>query len=162
MPRHLTRLFAGVAVALSLVSCGHPDHTFGDSPGTNLDVHGVAIRYAHLAPPAGPDGWQPGSDVPLYVRFVNTTQEPRQLVGASTPVAEAVSIVGGSYPLDLPAERLVELGRDGTHLMLKNINRRIRGAELVPVTLSFGNGVTAPMQVEPVVPDLDGAATPPT
>lgn len=149
-----------IALSLLLTSCATYRSTVGDSPGTNLEVDGVKIRYAHLEAPEDPDGWQAGDDVPLYVWLHNSSGEARALAGASSPVAEKVTLSEGSFPVDLPQMEFVELERGAPHLVLHDIDRQVRGAEFIPVTLEFESGLTAVMQVEAVEPDPDAPSLP--
>lgn len=151
---------ATLAAALLATSCATSPTTVGDSPGTNLEVDGVKIRYAHLEAPEDPDGWEQGDDVPLYVWLHNSSGEPRRLVGASSPVASAVTLSEGALPMDLPTMEWLQLERGQPHLVLRDIEEQVRGAELVPVTLRFASGREAVMEVEAVDPHPDPPASP--
>lgn len=147
---------AVAAVLLSVAvatACGDEPMPQTRPPGTNVTVDDIAIRYAHLEDPPGPDGWQPGDDVPFYVWLVNESGEAAALTAASSPIAASVTPVQGAFPLDLPQGELVQLGPDGAHLVLRDIDRQVRGAEFVPVTLTLSDGRVAELDVEAI--DVD-------
>lgn len=160
LPSNARLLATTTAAALLATSCSASPTTVGDSPGTNLEVDGVKIRYAHLQPPEDPDGWEAGDDVPLYVWLHNSSGETRTLVGASSPVASRVSLSEGSLPVDLPRMEWRQLERGKPHLVLHDIKEQVRGAEFVTVTLRFASGREAVMQVEAVDPQPDPPASP--
>jgi copper(I)-binding protein len=151
---------AALAAGFLATSCATSPTTVGDSPGTNLEVDGVKIRYAHLQPPEDPDGWEAGDDVPLYVWLHNSSGEPRTLVGASSPVASRVTLSEGTLPVDLPRMEWLQLERGKPHLVLHDIEEQVRGAEFVTVTLTFASGREAVMRVEAVDPQPDPPASP--
>lgn len=148
-----TAVAIALAGSLLTTSCVAYRTTTGDSPGTNLEVDDVKIRYAHLEAPEDPDGWEEGDDVPLYVWLHNSSGEDRALTGASSPIASRVTLSGGSLPVDLPQMAWLQLERGKPHLVLHDVNAQVRGAELIPVTLEFASGMTAVMRVEPLDPD---------
>ena len=162
LPRSIRLTPAAVTAALLITSCASSPTTVGDSPGTNLEVDGVKIRYAHLEAPEDPDGWEAGDDVPLYVWLHNSSGEDRELVGASSPVASEVTLSEGTLPVDLPRDDWLELERGRPHLVLHDIEEQGRGAEFVTVTLTFASGREAVMQVEAVDPQPDPPAARPS
>ena len=147
-----------MVAAFLTTSCATTRTTVGDSPGTNLEVDGVKIRYAHLEAPEDPDGWEKGDDVPLYVWLHNSSGEARELVDASSPVASRVSLSEGTLPVDLPRMEWLQLERGRPHLVLHDITEQVRGAEFVTVTLRFASGREAVMRVEAVDPQPDPPA----
>ncbi|WP_169743409.1 copper chaperone PCu(A)C [Knoellia sinensis] len=151
----IRRAATAVTAVLVLTSCATYPTTTGDSPGTNLEIDGVKIRYAHLEAPEDPDGWETGDDVPLYVWLHNSSGEPRTLTGASSPIASKVTLSEGAFPVDLPTMEWAQLERGAPHLVLHDIEEQVRGAEFVTVTLEFASGRTAVMDVEAVDPNPD-------
>ena len=154
---------AGAALLLgALAGCSAPATAEVESPGTNLRVDDVAIRYAHLEAPEDPDGWEAGSDVPLYLWFVNDGQEPVEVTGVSSPLATSVSLSEGALPVQLPPGELVELSPRTRHVVLEDIERQIFGQDLIPVEVAFGDGTEVEFDVEAVDPDVDASPTAPS
>jgi len=113
-------------------------------------VNDIAIRYAHLENPDGKDAYQEGDDIPLYLWAVNESDTAAQLSAASSPIAADVSLSQGSLPVSLGTGNLVDLGLSRPHLVLRHINTQVRGAEFVPVTITFGDGTRVQMMVEAI------------
>jgi copper(I)-binding protein len=131
-------------VALAVSGCG-PDETFSlpdwDAPGQNARVGDIMIRYAHVAEPSG-GPWQPGEDVPAYVWLYNKGGEADRLVGADTPNAASVDIVGPEGTvlndgIDLPENELVELEAGKNHVVLRDVRELIRGGDFMKFTMRF-------------------------
>ncbi len=133
-----------------MTACGGRAPSHVNSPGTNLKVNDIAIRYAHLENPDGEDGYQKGDDIPLYLWAVNESDTAAQFSAASSPIAADVSLSQGSLPVSLGTRKLVDLGPSRPHLVLRQINTQVRGAEFVPVTITFGDGTRVQMMVEPI------------
>jgi copper(I)-binding protein len=134
-----------------LAGCGADEVAENNPPGMNVRVDGIAIRYAHLEDPDASDtGYTLGDDIPFYVWLVNESSEPAALTGVSSPIATDVSLDGARTPVDLPLGELVELGPDGPHFVLEDITSQVRGAEFVPVTLTFEDGTEVEIMVQAV------------
>jgi copper(I)-binding protein len=90
---------AGLAVTLGLTACssGQLTQTAGQVPavpGANVNAGTIALRNL-LISYVGVDGYPAGANAPLEVRIFNDGPKPVRLVGASSPAARAVSLVGG-------------------------------------------------------------------
>lgn len=111
--KHLSAIPAVAASPLLLTGCANYRDTYGDSPGTNVDVDGVLVRYARLLAPTDPQGWNSGDDVPLYMSLDNRTGGQVGLLDVTSNAAEDITLSEGSLPLDLPQKELVSLGPEG-------------------------------------------------
>jgi periplasmic copper chaperone A len=136
-------------------TAGCADGNEYNPPGANARVGSVLIRYAHIAePPDGP--WDPGDDAPFYVWLFNQGGRADRLIGAETTVARSVDIVraGGEPrgPVELPTGELVELEEGRTHLVLRDVRRRIRGGDFVWFTLRFERAGEVALRVHAQVP----------
>ncbi len=154
------RILLTLLALATTTGCANHRNTFGDAPGTNLSVNGVAIRYAHLEAPDDPAGWQPGDDVPLYVWLLNESDENRSLSGASSVIAPRVTLSTGAWPVPLPQGKWVQLERSQTHLVLHDVTEQVRGALFVSVTLEISDAnettTEATFDVEAVNPNATG------
>ena len=150
--RPLGRLVGlGAAAAMLLTACGGPAPVSSNPPGTNLRVNDIAIRYAHLEDPDAPGtGYRVGDDIPLYLWFVNESSEEASLTAVDSPVAGDVTMDGGQFPVELPTGTLVDLGPDGPHFVLQDITTQVRGAEFIPVDLTFSDGTVVEIMVEAI------------
>ncbi|MFI7142351.1 copper chaperone PCu(A)C [Streptomyces massasporeus] len=132
-------------------------------PGANARVGSVLIRYAHIAePPNGP--WERGANAPFYVWLFNQGRSTDRLLGAETTVARSVDIVNADGatqgPVALPTGKLIELERDRTHLLLRDLRRQIRGGDYVWITLRFERAGEIALQVHSQIPTyVDDEAT---
>ncbi|MEW1602337.1 copper chaperone PCu(A)C [Streptomyces sp. NPDC093808] len=158
---------AVLAVALTASGCGG-DEDFSlpdwDAPGQNARVGDIMIRYAHVAEPKG-GPWQPGEDVPAYAWLYNKSGEADRLVGASTPHAASVDIVGPDGKrlpggVDVPANKLVELEQGRAHLILRDVREKIRGGDFMAFNMRFENAGTISFNIQAQVPAYDGSASP--
>ncbi|GAB3971424.1 copper chaperone PCu(A)C [Streptomyces sparsus] len=143
---HVRRSAVAAAVcAVVLASgCGSEDdfdpREF-ESPYQNTRVGEVLIRGAHLADtPEKP--WRKGDDVPAHMWLYNEGSEPDRLVSATTPAAASVEIVDGDGErltdgVPLPPDRLRQLERGDTHLVLRDLRRTVRGGDFVEFTVRF-------------------------
>jgi len=95
-------------------------------------------------------GHQKGDDIPLDLWAVNESDTAAQLSAASSPIAADVSLSHGSLPVSLGTRKLVDLGPSRPHLVLRHINTQVRGAEFVPVTITFGDETRVQMMVEAI------------
>jgi copper(I)-binding protein len=151
------RWTGAAALATLVTACGPSQGAENNPPGTNVTVDGIAIRYAHLEDPDAPGtGYREGDDIPFYVWLVNRSGEPASLTGVSSAIATDVSLDGATTPVDLPPGDLVDLGPDGPHFVLADITGQVRGAEFVPVTLTFGDGTEVEILVQAVDVGLIG------
>lgn len=145
-------LGAGLALATTvLAGCAADDTAPNNPPGMNVRVNDILVRYAHLEDPDSPGtGYRAGDDVPLYLWFVNESGAEAALTEVSSPVATDVTLTEGQTPVDLPVGTLVEMGPENPHFVLEDITTRIRGAELVPVDLTFSDGTVVEIMVEAI------------
>lgn len=116
----LTVLLAGVTAS---TACAH-SYTLG------------AIEIGH--PWAEPST----SDVAaVFIALANMSDKPDQLVGAATPIADAVTFQDyGNRPVgafDLPPKRPVALRPAGRHIVLQGLNQRLAVGDSFPLTLTF-------------------------
>ena len=158
------RPLLGAAATLALVGAlaGCYDAGTGDvdSPGTNLRVDDLAIRYAHLEDDAGA-GHDEGADVPLYLWLVNEGEQPVEVAGITSPLTGSVVLTEGQLPLVVPPRDTLQLGPEGQHAVLEDIERDIRGSEFVTVELAFGDGREVEFDVEAVKAFTDRTPTVP-
>lgn len=93
----------------------------------------------------------------IFMTIENKTGEKRQLVSASTAVAEKVelhtmSMDGGMMKMtqvkaiDVPANGKAELKPGSFHIMLFGLKARPEDGATVDVTLTFDNGQTMPIK----------------
>ncbi|MFI8853117.1 copper chaperone PCu(A)C [Streptomyces sp. 891-h] len=167
----LRRRAGWAAAALILVAsasgCGG-DEDFDlpdwDAPGQNSRVGDLMLRYAHLAEPRGGEPWKPGDDVPGYVWVYNKSQKDDKLIGASSPVASSVQIVGADdkprEEVRLPAQKLVELESGKPHLLLRGLRKQIRGGEYVKITLRFRDAGSTTFNIAAQRPQRDESPSP--
>jgi copper(I)-binding protein len=156
-----------LAVATLLViglcgACGYEDGSEEERqnpPGATADVGAVSIQFAHVAEPRD-EPWQEGDDVPAYLRVLNEGRQPDALVGAETPVADSVTIVGadgqelpGGVPL--PPHEPRELYEGKSHLVLNDIHERLRGGDYLDLTLRFDRAGSVTLQVHVQAPAYD-------
>lgn len=130
-----------------------------NSPGTNLSVNNVAFRYAHLENPRDDDGWQEGDDVPLYMWLLNQTDTETEIVSVTSPLTSDVVLADGELPLELPPGELLELGPDGQHLVMQDIEYQFFGQEFVPVQVTLGDGTEVEFDVEAIDADISAPPT---
>lgn len=145
-------LGAGLALAITvLAGCAADDAAANNPPGMNVRVNDISVRYAHLEDPDSPGtGYREGDDVPLYLWLVNESGAEAALTEVSSPIATGVTLTEGQTPVDLPVGTLVELGPDDPHFVLEGITTQIRGAEFVPVNLTFSDGTAVEIMVEAI------------
>ncbi|MFB8774222.1 copper chaperone PCu(A)C [Streptomyces broussonetiae] len=151
-----------LAAVWGLTACGG-DGGEPNPPGANARVGPVLLRYAHIAePPDGP--WEKGDDAPFYVWLFNQGENADRLLGAESTVAQSVDIVGADGavrgPVELPAEKLVELEEGSTHLLLRDLRQQLRGGDYVWITLRFERAGEIALQVHSQIPTyVDDDAT---
>lgn len=155
---------SALAVAVTASGCGGADFSpqDWDAPGRNARVGDLVIRNAHLAEPRDGTPWQRGDDVPAYVWLYNKGAEADELVGAGTPVAASVDLVGpDGTPLpggvELPANTLVALEPGKRHLVLRDVRDVIRGGDFLTFTLRFRDAGPLTFTVQAQLPDHDEA-----
>ncbi|MGW5088392.1 copper chaperone PCu(A)C [Streptomyces coelicoflavus] len=160
---------AGCAAAMALAASGcGGDDTFSlpdwHAPGQNARVGDIMIRYAHVAEPQG-GPWQPGDDVPAYVWLYNKGDKDDRLVSASTPNAASVDVVDAdgkkvADDVSLPENKLVELERGKTHLVLRDVRETIRGGDFMKFTMKFENAGSVTFDIQAQVPVYDKSPSP--
>lgn len=153
LPARRTVAVAGVlAAVLTLGACARgQEFVENNPPGTNVTVNGISVRYAHLEDPDTPGtGYVSGDDVPLYLWLENESSDEATLVDVASEIASDVTLDGAQIPVELPIGTLVEMGPDDPHFVLEDITTQIRGAELVPVTLTFSDGSEVEIMVEAI------------
>lgn len=113
----------------------------------------------------------PGQDG-AALQFSITSKKEAQLVAISSPVAGAVEIHSMTHDngvmkmhaiesLPLPADKAVDLGASGVHVMLLNLKRPLKADESIPftVTVQFANKhkakVKAKAEVKPLTASHD-------
>lgn len=122
---------------------------------------GIQIRNGYVR------GLPPGSTTTsAYMTLVNSGDEELVLTGATTPVANSVSIhksvrrQGGVMAMEpvmsaaLPAHGQLVLETGGMHLMLMGLNKPLRDGITVEVTLQFEGGISLTVDL-PVVSVLN-------
>ncbi|WP_328563511.1 copper chaperone PCu(A)C [Streptomyces coelicoflavus] len=163
------KALAGYAAAIALTAsgCGGDDEfSLPDwhAPGQNARVGDIMIRYAHVAEPKG-EPWQPGDDVPAYVWLYNKGDKDDRLVSASTPNAASVDLVDAdgkklSDGVSLPENKLVELERGKTHLVLRDVREQIRGGDFMKFTMKFEDAGPVTFDIQAQVPAHDENPSP--
>lgn len=111
-------------------------------------------------------GLPPGSkNTSAYMTIVNTSDVDMALTGATSPVAESVTLhattnTGGMMSMEhlasaeLPAHGKLVLESGGKHLMLMGLKRPLREGTNVRLTLQFEGGYLISVEL-PVVSVLD-------
>jgi copper(I)-binding protein len=158
-----------LTAALSLTACGNTDPfdpAEWQAPGADTRIGDIKIRYGHVAEPTG----QPhpvGADVPVYLWLYNDGDTADALVAASSPAAARVDPVGGdgvpgTLPWTLPArgELILQPGR--AHLVLRQVNRTMRGGDFVPLELHFAEAGKIRLSVPVQPPAYDEPPATPT
>lgn len=116
----LTALLAGVAASTARAH----SYTIG------------AIEIGH--PWAEPST---GDVAAVFMALANMSDKPDRLVGATTPIADAVTFQDyGNRPVaafDLPPKQPVALRPAGRHIVLQGLKRRLVVGDSFPLTLSF-------------------------
>jgi len=142
-----------VVAGLALSACVN-EVELTNPPGANVGVNGIKVRYAHFEDPDTPGtGYVPGDDVPLYLWLENEASDEVELVDVSAAITSDVTLDGAEMPVELPIGTLVEMGPDDPHFVLEDITSQLRGAEMIPVTLSFSNGAEIEILVEAIEVD---------
>ncbi|MEU4965396.1 copper chaperone PCu(A)C [Streptomyces smyrnaeus] len=158
---------AALALVTAVSGCGGDDDfnlPDWDAPGQNARVGDLMLRYAHLAEPRdGP--WRAGDDVPGYVRLYNKGQKDDKLVGASSPAAASVRLVGpDGEPLEdgvrLPSGELVELESGKNHLLLRDLRKQVRGGDYIKITLRFRDAGSTTFNIAAQRPQYDKSPSP--
>ncbi|MFD5651876.1 copper chaperone PCu(A)C [Streptomyces sp. NPDC127039] len=154
------------AIALAVSGCGDDDFSLPDwdAPGQNARVGDIMIRYAHVAEPQG-EPWQPGDDVPAYVWLYNKGDNDDRLVSASTPNAASVDVVDADGKkvtggVSLPENKLVELERGRTHLVLRDVRETIRGGDFMKFTMKFEDVGSVTFDIQAQIPVYDKSPSP--
>ncbi|MFD3823222.1 copper chaperone PCu(A)C [Streptomyces sp. NPDC058625] len=157
---------AALALAVTAGGCGGDDFSLPDweAPGQNARIGDLMIRYAHLAEPRG-EPWKPGDDVPAYVWLYNKGAEADRLVGASTPAADSVDIVGPdgkplSDGVNLPENKLVELEPGKAHLVLRDLRQQVRGGDFIKITMRFQDAGSITFNIQSQIPAYDQSPSP--
>ncbi|KAF2776535.1 copper chaperone PCu(A)C [Streptomyces sp. OM5714] len=162
------KALAGSAAVIALAASGCGDDTFSlpvwHAPGQNARVGDIMIRYAHVAEPQG-GPWQPGDDVPAYVWLYNKGDNDDRLVSASTPNAAAVDLVDADGKkiadgVSLPENKLVELERGKTHLVLRDVRETIRGGDFMKLAMKFEDAGPVTFNIQAQVPVYDKSPSP--
>ncbi len=140
-----------VALLALAAACGGRDAP-APSPPAALSVHDAWSRAADS-----------GMVTALYFSLVNTEAAPVTLTGASSPLAEAVSLhetheMSGMVhmmALDsafVAAGDSVVLAEGGKHLMVTALHRKLVAGDTLPVTLTFAGGRTLEIKAAIRVP----------
>ena len=99
-------LTLAVVAGLTLTGCGagidaqtNQRRTFSEGANEVLPGGQILIRNFYVAPPDNAEAvWEEGDDVRAYAVFVNQGDVDDQVVGASTPAAEEVTLWSGGDP----------------------------------------------------------------
>lgn len=142
----MTSMIGRMAVGLGLVACAA---TF---------VVGATVGLAAQAAIVAADPWvrEPlpkAEQTAVFVVLENKSGEKRQLVSASTTVAEKVELHTMSTTdgmmkmtqvksIDVPANGRAELKPGGFHIMLFGLKEHPAAGSTVPLTLTLDNGQT--------------------
>lgn len=156
-PRPLA-LAALVPLALAgLVACGHVGGSAGASQGT--PVGGLNVVAGQVAVPPNPDQ--------AAARFLiqNTSAVDDELVGASSPDADAVAIHRSEIDLQgravmsevtslpVPARSEVTFEPGGLHVMLTGLHTELQAGDTVSLRLEFAEAGSRTVELDVV----DGA-----
>lgn len=114
---------------------------FASSVGAHSYRHG-GVSIGHIWAPPLPEG---SGDAPVYGVIVNKGTYDVRLIGASTPVARAVTLRERPHvDAQVLGEILLRLGRPlalapwGPVLWLEGVNKPLTNGDMVPLTLDFG------------------------
>jgi copper(I)-binding protein len=99
------------------------------------------------------------------VWLYNKGDEADKLMGAETPAAASVDLVDSdgrvlTGGVDLPVGRLVQLESDRTHLVLRDVNRQIRGGDFMKFTMRFEKAGTTTFNIQAQVPAYEESPSP--
>ncbi|MFG2681136.1 copper chaperone PCu(A)C [Streptomyces sp. NPDC048392] len=158
---------SALVLAMTANGCGGDDEFSlpdWEAPGQNGRVGDLMIRYAHVAEPKD-EPWQSGDDVPAYVWLYNKGDKADKLVGAETPAAASVDLVDADGKVltggvELPVGRLVQLEPGKTHLVLRDVNRQIRGGDFMEFTMRFEKAGTTTFNIQAQVPTYEESPSP--
>lgn len=142
-PRRAAAFSAAVLVASWLTGCGSDQAPVADGPAVNITTP-TGLELADLRVGTLRSGPYPvGGDAPVLARVVGT-EEGDRLVGATSPAADRVVLVGadGSFVdvIDVPAVppgEPLDLTADGPHVLLRGLAEPLRAGDRVVVTLTF-------------------------
>lgn len=156
-PRPLALAVLVPLAVLGLISCGH----VGDSAGASQDAAatGLSVVAGQVAVPPNPDQ--------AAARFLiqNTSGVDDQLVGASSPDADAVAIHRSEIDLQgravmsevtslpVPARSEVTFEPGGLHVMLTGLHTELRAGDTVSLRLEFAEAGSRTIELDVV----DGA-----
>jgi copper(I)-binding protein len=118
----------------------------------------VTDAYARAVPPGQPNG-------AVYLTLTNHSAQPRTLVAATSPNAQAVELHSHIHEADMmrmrrverieiPAGGSVSLEPGGLHLMLIGLKGDLQPGDQVGLTLDFDDGskLQVPAPVRPIEP----------
>jgi copper(I)-binding protein len=141
-------------VCLSLlIACGSVQ---GASPTPVAQIGAIAIVDPWVRPAILLDG---GTNSVVYLIIRNTGSTPDRLLGASSPIAQAIELhtsidEGGQSQmrpieggLPIPAGGEVDFSPRGAHLMLIGISHELRQGDTVTITLRFEQAGEVVVQV---------------
>ncbi len=144
-----------LAVALSatlLSGCGVGLHNrtyqeHGREDGAVADIGGLAIRNLHVLPPDSGSVLDVGSGALVVGGLVNKGTQDDKLVGATSDVAGAVTLLLGGSPVTDVAVPALGSADQNWSLQLGGLTRAVHVAQYVGVTLEFARAGRVTLQV---------------
>ena len=109
----------------------------------------IDAPYVRLAPPSAPAS-------AAFMVIGNTGNAPRKLIKAQRPVARAVELhnhvndngvmkMREVPSIEIKAKSQAELKPGGYHIMLIDLRQALKEGDLVPITLTFDDGSSLPI-----------------
>lgn len=152
-----TRLSAPGAVALVLSGallsgCGTGLHSqtykeTGREDGVVADLDGIAVRHLHVTAPVSGSSHDQGSTAFVTGGLVNKGTSVDALIGASSDVAGAVTLLVDGTPTTEVAVPARGAAPATWAVALSNLNTAVHAATYVPVTLVFQRAGRVTLQV---------------
>ncbi|GHE30746.1 hypothetical protein GCM10017673_36830 [Streptosporangium violaceochromogenes] len=144
---------AFLAAAPVLAGCGAGSDAITNQPyspteATTAKVRGIDISQAFFLGPDSGSTLAAGGAAPLYLSLVNTNSEADTLVGLG--VDPAVGAAKVAFPVELPADKRVAVGRPTPTIMVQGLKKPLHGGESIQVQLQFANAGVIPLTI-PVI-----------
>lgn len=141
---------AFLAAAPVLAGCGAGSDAITNQPyspteATTAKVRGIDISQAFFLGPDSGSTLAAGGATPLYLSLVNTNKEADTLVGLG--VDPAVGAAKVAFPVELPTDKRVAVGRPTPTIMIQGLKKPLHGGESIQVQLQFANAGVVPLTI---------------
>ena len=155
MSRRTVSALAALGTAALLTGCGtgleaRTYQETGREDGAVADLggkSGLAIRHLHVAPPATGAAVEAGSTAFVVGGLVNNSGSADALIGASSPVAGAVTLLVDGSPTTEVAVPAKGAAPQSWAIALAGLNRGLPPTTYVEVTLEFARAGRVTLQV---------------